>query len=207
MQTASMLLHITQHYSLVSARFFSSFSLKSTIPALTTAPPSKGMLGYAMLTPKITDIRVVVFMSTKSDECGENETSATRFRVFVNSAPARHKIQPLDAFASENFRQFPQTEQSFLNDTPLIQPEEDVGSLSMLHFDRNLYDETGGQFKSSFFGLTFTDDGETSMVIPNGPCALDSVVIASCETLARSIGWHVERREVGYIFQDELGFW
>lgn len=207
MQTASTLLHITQHYSSVSAGFFSSFGLKSTLQALSTATQSEGILGDPMLTPKITDIRIVVYMSTESEECGEDENSATRFRVFVNSAPARHKIQPLDAFASDNFRQFLQTEQSFLNDTSFIQPEEDVGSLSTLYFDRNLYDETGGQFKSSFFGLIFADDGETTMVIPDRPCALDSVIIASCETLAQSIGWHVERREVGYIIQDELRFW
>lgn len=160
-----------------------------------------------MLTPETTVIRIVVFISTAPEDCGEDETSSTRFRVFVNSAPARHKIQPLDAFASVSFRHFPQTEQSFLNDIPSVQPEEEDGSISTLHFDGSLYDETGGQLASSFFGLTVRDGGETTMVIPNGPCAFDSVIIASCETLARSIGWQVERREVGYIIQDVLRSW
>lgn len=207
MQTASMLLHITQHYSLVSAILSYSFGLKSTLQVLSTAPSSERILGDAVLTPKTIDIRIVVFISIKSGEDGEDVTPATRFRVFVNSAPARLKIQPLDAFASDNFRHFPQTEQSFLNDSPLVQFGEEIGSLSKLHFDRNLYDETGGQFTSSFFGLTFRDDGETTMVIPDGPCASDNVIITSCETLARSIGWHVERREVGCKIQEELGSW
>lgn len=159
-----------------------------------------------MLTPKATDIRIVVFQSTEPGQCAEDETSSTtKFRIFVNSAPARLRIQPLDAFVSDSFRPFPQTEQSFLNNTPLVQPGEEVGSLSMLHFDRNPYDDIRGRFMSSFFGLTFRDDGQTTMVIPDRPCALDSVVIASCETLARSVGWQVERREVGCIIQNEGG--
>lgn len=198
MQTASMLLHITQHYSSVSAWFFYSFDLESTLQVSSTAPSSEKILGDAMLTPETTDIRIVVFISTKPEECGEDDTSVTKFRVFVNSAPAQHKMQPLDAFASDNSRHFPQTDQSFLNDTVLVESDEEVDSLTMLHFGGNLYDQTGGQFTSSFFGLTFRDNGETTMVIPDGPCALDSVIIASCETLARSIGWHVERRQVGY---------
>lgn len=207
MQMVSMLLHITQHYSLVSAGFLSSFGFNSTSQVLSTSPSSEVILGDTVLTSETPDIRIVVFTSTESKDCGEDENSATRFRVFVNSAPARQKIQPLDAFAWDNFRHFPQTEQSFLNDSPLVQFGEEIGSFAKLHFDRNLYDETGGQFTSSFFGLTFRDDGETTMVIPDGPCASDNVIIASCETLARFIGWHVERREVGCKIQEELGSW
>lgn len=119
----------------------------------------------------------------------------------MNSAPARHKIGPQDAFAFDNFRQFPQTGPTFTNDAQLVEPDEEATPVSMLYFDRKLFGETEGPLTSSFFGLSVGDDGETTMVIPDGPCDVDSVTSASCETFARSLGWHVERREVGRIIR------
>lgn len=147
----------------------------------------------------------MAFRSAEAKECGGHETPTAKLRVSVNSAPARHKIRPLDMFASDNFSHPSQNGQKFPIDAHLAGPEEGAAPVSTLQFSSELYHEAGGASTSPFLGLTVGEDGETTLVIPDGSYYdVASVMSASCETLARSLGWHVERRAVSYTFRDQV---
>jgi len=153
-----------------------------------------------MLILSNTDIRIMAFTSEEAEAHGKwDEIPAAKFRVFVNSAPARHRIKPLDVFASDEFGHFSEASQGFTFDADCMEPVGEAASISTLHFSGRSDHRAGDPATSSFFGLIAEDDGETTMVIPETPYTLDGVTSASCEILARSLGWHIERRAVSCI--------
>lgn len=85
------------------------------------------------------------------------------------SAPARHKIISLDTFTSDDFNHLQQTENGSPIDAHLAEPEEESAPISTLHFDSDLSHKTEGPTTTSFLGLTIGDNGETTLVIPDGP--------------------------------------
>lgn len=150
-----------------------------------------------------TDIRIMAFTSEEAEAYGRwDEIPAAKFRVFVNSAPARHRIKPLDVFASDEFGHFSEASQGSALDADCMEPDGEVASISTLHFSSRSDHVAGDPATTSFFGLIAEDDGETTMVIPETPYTLDGVTNASCEILARSLGWHIERRAVSCVIPD-----
>lgn len=152
-----------------------------------------------ILTVAISEIRVTAFNTGEAEAYAGHGAPGARIRVYVSSAPARNKIKPLDTFVSNVSGQLAEVSRSSASDTTGSDTEEEDASISTLEFDGDSDNMAGSIAKSSFFGLIVEDSGKTTMVIPDGPCALKGVTSASCEVLARYLGWHIKKRTVNLI--------
>lgn len=157
-----------------------------------------------ILTVTFSEIRVTAFNSGEAEAHAGHRAPGAKFRVYVSSAPARHKIKPLDTFVSDVSVQLSQASSSSASDITGSETEEEVASISTLEFNGSSDNMAGNPATSSFFGLIVEDNKKTTMVIPDGPCALQNVTSASCEVLARYLGWHIKKRSVSLIVIDHL---
>lgn len=157
-----------------------------------------------ILTVAISEIRVTAFNSGEAEAHAGHGAPGSKFRVYVSSAPARHKIKPLDTFVSDVSGQLSEASSSSTSNTAGSETEEEVDSISTLEFNGSSNDMAGSPATSSFLGLIVEDNKKTTMVIPDGPFAMQSVTSASCEVLARYLGWHIKKQSVSSIIPDHL---
>lgn len=152
----------------------------------------------------MSEIRVTAFNAGDAEAHAGHGAQGAKFRVYVSSAPARHKIKPLDTFVSDVYGKLSEAFSSCASNTTDSQTEEEAALISTLEFNGSSDDMTGNPATSSFLGLIVEDNKKTTMVIPDESCAPQSVTSASCEVLARYLGWHTEKRSVSSIIPNQL---
>lgn len=159
-----------------------------------------------ILTVTVSEIRVTAFNSGDTEAYAGHGAPlpGAKFRVYVVSAPARYKIKAFDMFVSDVSGQLSEASSSSVSNTTGSETEEEVASISTLEFKGSSDDVVGNPATSSFFGLIVEENNKTTMVIPDGPCAPQSVTSASCEVLARYLGWHIDKRSVSSIIPGHL---
>ncbi|KAH7370160.1 branched-chain amino acid aminotransferase/4-amino-4-deoxychorismate lyase [Rhexocercosporidium sp. MPI-PUGE-AT-0058] len=128
------------------------------------------------------------------------------FCVFVKPVFAYHGVQPLDALVVDEFdRAAPRGTGATKvggNYAPVIRWSEAAKAQGFgltLHLDSQTRNEID-EFSTSAF-LAIKEDRESgfiTLVVPDSPSIIDSVTSSSCMVLARSLGWHVEKRPVKY---------
>lgn len=161
-------------------------------------------VGWSMLTTGHTDIRVLAFRSGQAVGSERSEHPRAKFCVSVNSATLCHKVKPVDAFVLDNSDRLTQPGVNLATGCHYAEPLEEISasSFSLPHIDSMHYSGSDRPYMSSFLGLTVGDEGEVILVIPDGTCAPKSVTSASCEVLAQSLGWKVERRPVSFLVSE-----
>ena len=146
-------------------------------------------------------IRPVAFGS--GEMLGLMPPSEFTFCVFVKPITAYHGTEPVDALVMEDFdRAAPRgTGNAKIggNYAPVMRWQvaaKKEGYGITLHLDSATQSEIDEFSTSGFMGAKQDADGAVTVVVPESSSIIDSVTSDSCQTLAKSLGWKVEKRAV-----------
>lgn len=152
--------------------------------------------------PAILYIRPVAFGS--GEQLALAAPSEFIFAVHVKPAMAYHGNNPLDALVIEDFdRAAPRGVGAVKvggNYAPGIkwtQKAAKAGYALTLHLDSATHTEIDEFSTSGFLGVLKGKEGSPTLVVPDSKAIVDSVTSSACMMLAKSLGWAVEKRNVG----------
>ena len=148
-------------------------------------------------------IRPLVFGSCA--QLGLNPPAEYLFVVYVLPVGVYHGVDPVDALILEEFdRAAPHGTGSAKiggNYAPVLRWSEKAhhdGYGITLHLDSQTRTKIDEFSTSGFIGLKAESNSSYTMVVPESNSVINSVTSSSCQELARSFGWTVEKREVPF---------
>lgn len=146
-------------------------------------------------------IRPVVFGS--AGNLGLTPPSEYTFAVYTQPGNAYHGVRPMPAVVMEEFdRSAPRGTGGYKvggNYAPCIRWQgkaRQMGYGLTLHLDSKTQSEIEEFSTSGFIGVRREGDGKTTVCIPDSTNIVDSVTSDSIVTIAKSLGWAVEKRKV-----------
>lgn len=149
-------------------------------------------------------IRPLIFGSCA--QLGLNPPEEYMFCVYVLPVGVYHGVHPVKALILEEFdRSAPDGTGSAKvggNYAPVLRWSEKArneGYGITLHLDSKTRTEIDEFSTSGFIGVK-TQGGETTLVVPDSKCVIDSVTSDSCQDIAKSKGWKVEKRSVSSLY-------